>query len=75
MIPHISMDPAHRYVTQSSAYDRLLIGAPLTDRRIRALKKLGHFASGLVLPQQANTSKPKASKRLTVTELLSRYNI
>lgn len=43
----VSMDPAVRYTTQSSAYDRLLVGRPLTDRRIahyqrlRAAEKLG----------------------------------
>jgi hypothetical protein len=68
------MDPADRYVTQSSAYDRLLFGPVLTDRRITALKKKGYYSSGLVLPAEGRVAR-KSRQRLSVDQLLQRYNI
>ena len=32
--PRVSLDPSIHYKTQSAAYDKLLVGKPLTDARI-----------------------------------------
>lgn len=76
-MPNVSMNPAHNYKTQSSAYDRLLIGALLTDRRITQLQKAGYYGSGLVLPcvPRPTGKARKGTPRRTVEQLLKRYGI
>ncbi len=57
MIPKLSMNPAAHYKVQTSAYDRLLIGKPLSDRRITALQKLGYFGTGFLSVQRKEKAK------------------
>lgn len=60
MNPTISLDPTVRYVVQTSAYTRLLMGRPLSDRRISQLKKKGWYGQGvLALRRKEQVKKTK----------------
>jgi len=69
-MPNISMNPSHHYVTQSSAYDRLLTGKVLTDRRITQLKKKGWFGNGILSQQRVEKVKRKREKSTFLKSLM-----
>lgn len=68
-MPSISMDVSANYVTQTSTYSRLIVGKPLTDRRITALKKKGWFGSG-ILSLQRKEKVAKTKKRLKLSDII-----
>lgn len=58
------MSPSARYTTQSSAYDKLLVGKPLTDRTIARRKKQWYFNNGeLDLQRKEKVKKSKQKPR------------
>jgi hypothetical protein len=57
------MSPSVRYTTQSSAYDRLLIGRPLTDRIIAKRMKQGYFGGVKSDERKELQMKSKKQKR------------
>lgn len=58
-MPNVSMNPADHYTTQSSTYDRLLVGKVLTDRRITKLKKKGWFGNGNLSLERIERAKKR----------------
>jgi len=63
------MSPSARYTTQSSAYDRLIIGRPLSDRRISALQKKGYYDKGIIAQRKEQRAK-KTRRKNVLKDLL-----
>jgi molybdopterin-guanine dinucleotide biosynthesis protein A len=63
------MSLSARYTTQASAYDRLVIGRPLSDRRIARLQKQGYYNKGIVAQRKEQREK-KLRKRNVLKDLL-----
>ena len=62
LIGKVSMNLSARYTTQSSVFDRLLVGASLTDRRISKLQAEGFYgkeAQALRLEQRRQKQQRK----------------
>lgn len=68
----MNMNPSANYTTQSSAYDRLLIGRRLTDRIIAKRKKQGYYGGDGILFQSKQKAKRKRH-RSTVDSLLKDF--
>lgn len=68
------MNPAVRYTTQSGAYDRLLVGRPLTDRRIAHYQRLRAAERLGVAPSKVRTilKRKERQQRLETLEKLFR---
>lgn len=75
--PKVSLNPKVKYTTQSAKYDRLIVGKPLTDKRIehyeRLRKGLGPInnANSNSSTNQKRKSTTSSGTRKTSTELVS----
>ena len=67
------MSPSVHYTTQSSAYDRLLIGRPLTDRIIAKRMKQGYF--GGVKTEERKARQKKKQRRNLLKGLLADFKL
>lgn len=76
-MPTISMDLRANYVVQTSAYARLLVGRPLTDRIINKRMKEGYFNNGtLDMQRKEKIKKSKSkSKRLMLKDVLKDFTL
>lgn len=66
----MTLDPSARYVTSTSAFERLTVQGPLTDRRIEHYALLGRY--GLDAQRQAESRRRK-KQQPTLSKRLDRY--
>lgn len=69
-MPKLSMNPAARYTTQSASYDRLLVGKPLSDRRIAFYQRQGRYGEQSPAARRAKKEKRKHD---TLAKLLKSF--
>jgi hypothetical protein len=69
------MSPSANYKTQSSAYDRLLVGRRLTDRIIARRKKQGFYGNEGILFKSKEKTKRKHRSRRTIDDLLADFDV
>ena len=55
----ISMSPKAHYVVQTGAYARLLIGRPLSNRKINEYVKRGYYGIGHIAVERKAKTKRK----------------
>ena len=70
-IPCVSLNPAHKYVTQSNIWDNQRLG-PLTDRRIAHYAALGRYGPDYKEKFLARQAEKKQKQQLRKTNGVSR---
>lgn len=67
---NISLDPRANYKTQSAAYDRLLLGKPLSSRKIGEYARAGRYGPELQARFAIHKPVPRVRKP-SIDELLA----
>lgn len=78
--PKVCMDPKVHYTTQSSAYDRLLVGKRLTNRIIANRMREGYYEKGGILFAMKEKTKEKlrmtkGKRKRTIAEVLEDFDV